>query len=140
MRHRSVKHPRAIRSARLRSLPPTAIAAMAMAALGHFRASPLCAQALDGSIDFLQLHPLQDHRTLPPAPLPDFGLQSIRPIAPPTMQPRSVTDAIWVGLGNSTSWNNSANWSTNLVPDGDLAVARFRSISGGPIARLGLGS
>ncbi|HEY7086715.1 MAG TPA: hypothetical protein VH518_01420 [Tepidisphaeraceae bacterium] len=147
MRRPFVEQARAIRFARGKASPTTLIAA-ATATVGYLCSPPsaYAQSSADGAIGFSQLHPLQEYRPLPPVSLPGYasstqlGLQLIRPTAPATLQPHSVTDAIWIGLGNSPSWTNSANWSTNLVPDGTLAVARFRNISGGPIARLGNGS
>src|SRR5262249_6498438 len=45
--------------------------------------------------------------------------------------------ATWVPLGGSSSWNNSAKWDTNIVPNGPADGAFFNEQSGGPIVLLG---
>lgn len=47
------------------------------------------------------------------------------------------TDAAWVGFGGNTSWFNTINWDTNLVPSGTGAIATFDGPSGGAVVLLG---
>jgi autotransporter-associated beta strand protein len=49
--------------------------------------------------------------------------------------PEANVDATWVNNGNSFSWQEAANWSTNpAIPDGTTAIARFGPASQGPTA------
>jgi hypothetical protein len=102
----------------------------------------VAAGADDDSVSHAQVYQVITARRLSD-PLVMYGQGADTPraftaSAAPT--PRSLTDAIWIGLGNNQSWLNSSNWSTNLVPNADGATARFRNVSGGPIAQLGSAS
>lgn len=99
------------------------------------------AETDEGNIDSLVLHQTKQHQRLTSQPVGaiNAGADQVAPrVSEPTLQ--AVTDATWIGLGNSTSWFNASNWSTATVPDGVGAIARFSAVSAGPVVQLGTSS
>src|SRR5262245_25862824 len=82
---------------------------------------PVAASAGDDAVTQDQVYQVITSRRLSDLPV-DYSLSRNdipRVVAPASLSPRSLTDAIWIGLGNNESWLNSSNWSTNLVPNAD---------------------